>query len=230
MSMKRLIFKGILAMLLSATALPVYSAEVESEDTMKMSVMETPETMRYHERLMKRQQRWDRLIPNLFILQYAGDIGMFSAGIGWDYGSSNQWETHLALGYLPSHQKYHYYWTFTLREVYLPWNVKIRNNWQFKPLAVSLAVNSMLSGEFWTSEPDRYPSGYYGFSSKLRFQLGLGQRISWSIPEHHRFLSQKIAFYYEIVTCDLYVRQKILNKKIPFKDIFALGLGFVYTI
>ncbi len=184
----------------------------------------------YHERLLRRQQRWEKLIPNLFTLQYAGDIGMFSAGFGWDYGPKNKWETHIMFGYLPPRRNYQHYWTFTLREIYNPWNIRLDRCWSLKPLSVNLSVNSILHSDFWTSEPDRYPSGYYGFSSRVRFHLGLGQRLSFHIPEEHRYLSRKISVYYEVSTCDLYVRQKFLNKSIPLKDIIALAVGVIYTI
>lgn len=228
--MRQLSFKHALMIALLSLLLPTVARADAPEDTIKMPIMETPVTTRYHQRLAKRQEHWNRLIPSLFILQYAGDIGMLAGGLGWDYGRSNQWETHLTFGYIPPHQHYKHYWTFTLREMFLPWNLRFGKSWSVRPLSISLAANSMLDGDFWSSEPERYPRGYYQFSSKIRFQLGLGQRISWAIPEKHRFLSQQISLYYEIVTCDLYVRQKFLSKKIPLKDIIAIGIGVIYTI
>ncbi len=184
----------------------------------------------YYNRLKKRAEMWNRLIPNMFTLQYAGGIGMLSGGIGWDYGSSNQWETHLLLGYLPKRYHYHHYWTFTLREIYSPWSIDIKNRWNITPLSISLSVNSILHGDFWTSQPERYPDGYYWFSTKIRFHLGLGQHFSFNIPEEKRLLGRRISVYYEISTCDLYVRQKILNSYIPLKDIITIGIGLIYTI
>lgn len=99
-----------------------------------------------------------------------------------------------------------------------------------RPLTVSLSLNSIIHGDFWASEPDRYPHGYYGFSSRLRFHLGVGQRFSFDIPRSLRFLSSSISVYYELSTCDLYVRQKILNSSIPLRDILVLGIGAVWAI
>ncbi len=155
---------------------------------------------------------------------------MFSAGIGWDYGSSDQWETHLLLGFTPKRYNYQTYWTLTLREYYNPWKINIGQHFSLKPLSVNLSINSILHKDFWMSEPDRYPHGYYGFSSRMRFQLGVGQRFTFNIPEYRRFLSSSISFYYEVSTCDLYLRQKFLNKSIPLKDIFTIGVGMLYKI
>lgn len=186
---------------------------------------------RYEQRLQKRLDRWKRLIPNMFTLQYAGGAGMFSAGVGWDYGSGDQWETHLTLGFLPKEYNRSVYWTLTLKENYLPWRVNLgRSPLELRPLCVTLGLNSILHSDFWTSEPDRYPGGYYGFSSRVRIFLGLGQRLTLNIPYNRRRLGKQLSLYYEISTCDLYVRQKFLNSSIPLKDIITIGVGAVYTI
>lgn len=186
---------------------------------------------RYEQRLYTRAVRWHRLIPNLMSVQFAGGTGMFSAGIGWDYGKNNHWETHLLLGFLPRQNHSDAYATLTLSEKYLPWRIGLRNSpVEINPLVVSLGINSILHGDFWMSEPDRYPKGYYGFSSRIRFQFGIGQRFSLNIPRERRYLSSKLSVYYEISTCDLYMRQKFLNRQIPLKDIFILGIGAMYTI
>lgn len=193
----------------------------------------TPDSIQkleYENRLLRREARWIKLLPNIYTLQYAGDVGMFSLGVGWDYGRDDRWETHLQLGFTPKRYKYHTYWTLTLREIYNPWTLKANSTWRFKPLSVNLAINSILHHDFWAQQPDRYPKGYYGFSSRIRFHLGLGQRITVTIPENRRRFSSALSLYYEVSTCDLYVRQKILNKSIPIKDIIALGVGLQWTI
>lgn len=122
---------------------------------------------RYHKRLERRQEVWNRLIPTVFPLQYAGGMGMFSAGIGWDYGRDNKFETHLMIGFLPKRYNSSAYATMTLREEYLPWRIRIASTpFEVRPLSVSLAMNTIFSSDFWTSEPDRYPSGYYAFASR----------------------------------------------------------------
>lgn len=40
----------------------------------------------------------------------------------------------------------------------------------------------------------------------------------------------RISLYYEISTCDLYVRQKIMSHNIPLRDIFCFAVGLQYTI
>lgn len=240
MNLSRLISKYlIVAVFFVALSHPVHSDADEIKcDSLTQSV--SPDSIEiekmnqkiagYERRLASREERWKRLIPNMFTLQYAGGIGMISAGCGWDYGRSVQWETHMLFGFIPRRYVYPAYWTFTLRESYVPWRIRFDSRWSIRPLTVSLSVNSMLHGDFWTSEPDRYPKGYYGFSSRVRFHLGFGQRVTFTIPEHRRIIGKEISLYYEISTCDLYVRQKVLNSKIPLKDIIIIGIGAIYTI
>lgn len=185
---------------------------------------------KYEQRLERREKMWQKLIPNLYMMQYGGGIANISAGFGWDYGRSNQWETHILLGFVPKKDSHSHYWTFNLRQSYIPWSIPIKQIIQFKPITTSLLVNSILHNDFWMSEPDRYPHGYYGFSSRMRFHLAVGQRWTFVIPRNKRLISSQLSLYYELSTCDLYVRQKFLNSTIPLKDILSLGFGFIFTI
>lgn len=207
-----------------AVSVPLQAQSVAMEsDSVKAS--------KYEQRLTRGKEFWQRLAPNLYSVQFAGGMGMFSAGVGWDYGSSDQWETHLSVGFLPNRYGNPVYWTATLKENYMPWRVAIGHSpIELRPLCVALGLNSILHGDFWTSEPDRYPGGYYGFSSRLRFILGVGQRLTVNIPYERRRLGRQLSVYYEVSTCDLYVRQKVLCGSIPLKDIITIGIGVIYTI
>lgn len=51
----------------------------------------------YDHRVHRYRQRWSNLIPTQHVLQFAGNMGLASIGVGWDYGKRRQWETHLLL-------------------------------------------------------------------------------------------------------------------------------------
>ena len=78
--------------------------------------------------------------------------------------------------------------------------------------------------------PDRYPSGYYSFSSKIRFHIGLGQKIQFSNLQRRSHWFKDVGFYYEVSSSDMYIFQKIRNKSIPLGDIICLAVGIQYTI
>lgn len=188
------------------------------------------EAYRHHvERL---QNRWTSLIPNQFVIQNAGNMGVLSVGSGWGYGHGH-WETHLLFGYIPKYQSTRGKLTMTLKENYIPWKVRLSASqdtsdhvWSLNPLTASIYVNSVYGHEFWKSQPGRYPDNYYEFmSTKFRLNVAFGQRITWDIPRNRRKYAKSISLFYEVSSCDLYIRAKFQNSSIPLKDIVGLSIG-----
>lgn len=185
----------------------------------------------YQQRLEKTRTFWDHLIPSHSKIQYAGGIGLLSAGLGWDYGRSNQWETDVMLGFVPSYSTDKAKMTFTLKQSYLPWNSQpVNEKFTFDPLSVGLAVNTVFDNEFWITEPDKYPSRYYGFSTKLRLWLHLGQCITLHIPEEKRFMAKSITAFYEVSSCDLYMVSAFTNSHLKPNDYLRLAVGLKFQI
>ena len=58
------------------------------------------EDLLYERSAQRYQSAWAKLIPRYSKLQFAGSIGMFSIGTGWDYYHGH-WETDLLLGFVP---------------------------------------------------------------------------------------------------------------------------------
>lgn len=183
-----------------------------------------------------RQRHWASLIPNQFVAQNAGNMGILSAGVGWGYGHRH-WETHLLWGYIPKHQSTRGKLTMTLKENYIPWSLRLsapqdastdflKRGWTLSPFTASLYLNSVFGHEFWKSQPGRYPDKYYEFmSTKFRLNAAIGQRITWDIPRNRRKYAKSISLFYEVSSCDLYIRAKFQDSSIPLKDIIGLSLG-----
>ena len=126
---------------------------------------------KYDNRVHKYKQRWEKLIPTQTKIQYAGGMGLLSAGIGWDYGKHSQWESDVFLGFIPKYDSKRAKTTITLKQSYIPWSLNIKNGFSIEPLSCGLYFNSVFGDEFWVREPDRYPKGYYGFSTKIRTHI-----------------------------------------------------------
>ena len=95
-------------------------------------------------------------------------MGLLSWGIGWDYGKRGQWETDLLLGFIPRYSSKHFKMTMTLKQNYIPWSIWLGKDFSLEPLTTGIYFNTVFSDDFWTSEPERYPRGYYGFSTRIR--------------------------------------------------------------
>lgn len=209
----------LFSLCLICLCLPVRAqhAETERQDS-------TP--TRYMKMTERRMAAWQRLIPDHYKAQFAGSIGMVAAGPGWTYGKKLQWETDLLFGFLPKFESEHNKLVFTVKQSYVPWRMRIgKSAWVVQPLSCSLFLSSVLNEKFWTREPDRYPKGYYGFSTRIRANLSLGQRIMFDIPDVSDWLVQDISVYYELGACDTDLCTFFGDRSIKFKQILSLALG-----
>ncbi len=178
-------------------------------------------------RIERYKKGWSRLIPHYEKIQYAGSMGLISLGCGWDYGKREQWETDIFLGYLPRFDGDRGHVTITLKENYIPWRINIpESRFRVEPFTVSLYMNKIFGREFWTKEPDKYPDGYYGLATNTRFNLAFGQRVDFKIKPVT--LSDRVTFYYEFATNDLYIISYFTNKYLRLTDIFSLSLGLKF--
>lgn len=180
---------------------------------------------RYDKRVHKYRQTWEKLIPTHTKIQFAGDMGLLSFGTGWDYGKKNQWETDVFFGFIPKYSSNDLKMTFTLKQNYMPWSIELGKNFSTEPLACGLYLNTIFNDDFWTREPKRYPKGYYGFSTKIRTHIFLGQRLTYDIIHDKRITAKSITFFYEISTCDLYVISAFGNSYLRPRDYLRLSFG-----
>ncbi|WP_294617552.1 hypothetical protein [uncultured Bacteroides sp.] len=196
------------------------------QQTSDSVVTGTVRPSRYDRRVHRYRKQWDALIPTHTKLQFAGNMGLLSFGTGWDYGKRNQWETDVFLGILPKYQSDCAKLTFTLKQNYIPWSLQIKESrFSAEPLACGMYFNTVFGDDFWVNEPDRYPKGYYGFSSKVRIHAFLGQRITYDIDPHRRFTAKALTLFYELSTCDLYIVSAFTNKYLKPKDYLSLSFG-----
>ena len=185
---------------------------------------------RYEKRVNRYVSRWNRFIPNQAVLQYAGSIGLINAGFGWHYGRNKSWETELLVGVLPKYHSASAHFTFTAKERFTPWHCHINPRWTIEPLTTGVFFNTISGEDFWRRQPSRYPKNYYWFSTKVRTNIFIGQRVRFRIPDHRRFMHQYISLYYEISTCDLYLASKFNNKSFPWRETLSLAIGLKWDI
>lgn len=190
----------------------------------------------YEQHMQRMKNNWASLIPTHFVIQNAGNMGVFSVGLGWSYGKRHQWETDLLFGYIPKHDSSRGKLTSTIKGNYIPWSICMnphgdwttKGKWNFEPLTTSLYINTVYGHEFWKTQPGRYPDKYYEFmSTKFRLNIAIGQRLTLVIPKNKRRLHNRVSLFYEVGTCDLYVRS-MFQTNIPLKDILGLSIGLKF--
>lgn len=183
----------------------------------------------YGKRIENYHSSWNKLIPRYSKIHFAGSMGLLSFGLGWNY--AKHWETDLFLGFVPKYTTDRAKITFTLKQNYIPWNIKFKKSeFSIDPLSCGLYVNTVFGNDFWTKEPGKYPSGYYNFSTRIRFNIFIGQRITYHIKDSKRFFAKSITAYYELHTSDLYLVSAAGNRYLKPSDYLGLSLGLKFQI
>lgn len=185
---------------------------------------------RYDRRAYRYRAVWNSLIPTQIVSQYAGNMGMISLGVGWDYGRRRQFETNLLFGYLPKFNSSGSKMTMTLKENFIPWRLPVGDDFNFEPLSCGIYINTVFGEEFWGRQPKRYPDNYYFFSTKVRVNVFVGQRFSVVVPHNRRKFIKGLTAFYEVSTCDLYVRAMVLDHNVSLWDIVGLSLGLKFQV
>lgn len=186
---------------------------------------------KYVQRIHRYHSAWQSLIPTQFIIQNAGNMGVVSLGVGWEYGRHNQWETHWLIGYIPKFKSNRGKMTMTVKETFIPWRCRLGKDWSIEPLTAGLYLNDVFGHEFWKSQPNRYPDKYYEFmSTKFRLNAFLGERFTRTVPNNRRKFIKSISAFYELSTCDLYIRAMFQDRDVHLTDIVGLSLGLKLQI
>lgn len=174
---------------------------------------------------------WDRLVPQYLKVQYAGSIGLVSIGTGWDYGRHDRWETDLLVGFTPKYEDMRIKVTLTLRQQFTPWSLPLKRapRWSVEPLTCGLFMSTTLDNRFWTQEPGRYPNSYYNFSTKVRFNLFLGQQVTVSLA-NRKALHRAVSFYYQLSISELNLVSAWGNSYLRPSDYLSLAFGLKFHL
>ena len=165
----------------------------------------------------------EKLAPKYTKIQYAGSMGIFSMGGGWLYGK-NHWETDILAGYVPTESQRPSLFTLTFKQNYIPWSIDLSKRVSVEPLITGFYINTILNDkELWTSNPDRYPKGYYWHSERFRFNIFVGQRLKFNLNNKH--VIKSASAFYEISTCDLYIIKIFTDNYLKPKDYISLSVG-----
>jgi len=219
-----LIITALMAANIDANAMTWEPDDGLSDDTIYTSQPRRPS--KYDQRIHRYRKHWQALIPTQSVIQFAGNMGLVSIGTGWDYGKRRQWETQVLLGFIPKCKSARAKLCLTVKENYIPWSRQIGPDFFFEPLETGIYFNTVFGKEFWSSQPSRYPKGYYKFATKIRPNIFVGQRMTKRLKGENWFGARAVTGFYEISTNDLYVFEKIHNSSIRLSDIICLSVGF----
>ncbi|REJ81727.1 MAG: hypothetical protein DWQ44_11415 [Bacteroidetes bacterium] len=163
------------------------------------------------------------LLPHRVTAQFAGGIGMISAGPGYQV-LKNKISFDLLYGYVPEKFSLDPLHIFTLKISYEPFSIPVQKL-SFIPVQTGLYLSYTTGKEFFmknfTSSND-YPPNYYWFSTALRE----GFFISSAIRGESGKLNLKFESYFEISTNDAYLVSIVPNVgELGLEEILVFGTG-----
>lgn len=173
----------------------------------------------------RRREFWRSMTPDYSNIQFAGGMGMFSIGPGWDYGRKRQWETEFLIGFVPRFNGNRPTLTLTLKENYIPWRIALGEHFAFEPLETGLYFTFVTSKQFWGNEPKKYGGSYYKYTQDFRLNIFIGHRIKWEVGRNPRAPIKTLALYFETSTNDLYLISRVPNHTLSTWDILVFSTG-----
>ncbi|HON18843.1 MAG TPA: hypothetical protein PK990_06710 [Salinivirgaceae bacterium] len=165
-----------------------------------------------------------KIVPDFFHLQFAGDIGMISAGAGYQTSSK---KTHVSflMGFVP--KTYidfeNNLVTLNIAATYQPLMLYFRDvKMAFKPLILGSGISVSLGETYQRYNTPNYPKGYYWWPTNSRIIVTVGQSISVFQPS--RTISQ-IDLYSQLATNDLALYSYSVNTIVKMRHIFHFSFG-----
>jgi len=167
------------------------------------------------------------LIPDAAIVQYAGSIGYFSVGAGYEIFKNKRGNIDFHYGYVPASKGGELH-SLTAKFAYKPFEINLKNwgkIYPFNPgVFFSYTFHKDLPFKFNSSQ---YPSGYYYWSSALRPHISISNEIEFFTDKIWKNSGiKRISIYSEFNSNDYYLINYFQNlKAVSLSNIFQLGIG-----
>jgi hypothetical protein len=160
-------------------------------------------------------------VPDYVKVQFAGNIGLVSAGAGYQLFNKVLY-TELLYGFVPeSVSKSDEIHLITIKNTFPVFRKEIGNNFTISPIA-GFATTYEIGTNSFTTLPSIYPEGYY-VPNAFHFTLFGGAMV------HKDFKDSKmikgVDFYLEVGTVETYLWYLITSKEVSTSDVFSASIG-----
>lgn len=166
----------------------------------------------------KEKNKWYK--PDCFKIQYAGNIGFMSLGLGYTWWKNNA-QTDFIYGFVPYDEGEAIIHTFTCKNTFRIYKFNLLNKYNISPtLGFSLSIEP---GEnSYLDVPSKYPDGYYA-SNSFYACLNAGLKSNFIFKEERYFSSMDL--FCEINTLADYVYYNLKAQEDWENVILSLALG-----
>jgi hypothetical protein len=167
-----------------------------------------------------RIKRW--YVPHYLPVQFAGNIGFLSTGVGYTSNNGN-YQLSLLYGYAPRAIAGAEIHTIAAKNVFPLSHYAMKNNQTLIPY-IGLGLIAEVGGNSFFRQPDHYPEGYYDFPKNLHVIAYGGAKVQ-RLFRDERGIFHGVEFFAEVGTVDIYLWYKAMSNQIKFHQVFSLALG-----
>jgi hypothetical protein len=161
-------------------------------------------------------------VPRYIPVQFAGNIGLFSTGLGYTSNHDN-FHLNILYGYVPASVALTDVHTITFKNIFPITRCPLRHNQTLIPY-LGLGLSIEVGGISFLRMPEHYPDSYYDFPKNLHV-LGFGGVSTRHLFTNDARFLKGLEFYAEAGSVDLYLWYKTISRQIRLRNIFSLALG-----
>lgn len=173
--------------------------------------------------LASQGQEKQPIVPDFAALQFAGSIGVVSAGFGYEvFGNNVRFSLHY--GRVPVRHGGNIH-VFASKLTYVPLIATVSNRAVIHPLDIGLMASWHAGDDIKSRWPEyQYPRGYYWWHPSLRFHLLTETSIRYDLPGEQ--MVKSVTGYVELNANDLYIISFAQNAgSVSLTDIVKTGIG-----
>jgi hypothetical protein len=159
--------------------------------------------------------------PDYIPLQYAGNIGWLSAGIGYRARKDN-YQISLVYGYAPPSVSGLHIHMITAKNIIHLYKLRLREKDTLIPYG-AVGVNLEIGGESFFMLPSNMPEKYYHFPKSLHCIPATG--VKWRRQSNRLKGFSGIEFFVELSTVDVLVFYKATSENISLQQILSTSFG-----
>ncbi|WP_282073045.1 hypothetical protein [Polaribacter atrinae] len=160
-------------------------------------------------------------VPDYVKTQFAGNIGLFSVGAGYQLFDKVLY-SELLYGFVPkSASKAENIHLITIKNTFPIYRKKIGENLTITPIA-GVATTLDIGTTTFTTLPSLYPDGYY-VPTAFHFTFFGGVMVHKDFKKSKTF--KGVDFYAELGTVETYLWYAIATKEVNLIDVFSTSIG-----
>jgi hypothetical protein len=167
------------------------------------------------------QSHWS--VPDFGVVQYAGSIGYFSGGLGYNVLKSKA-RFSIHYGFVPVNRGGPLQ-VLSTKLIFVPVRLTIWNRVRMNPFDIGLMASYHYGSKMETRWPEGvHPKGYYWWHPALRGHLVMESSVTYEFKKDQRFTS--ITGYVEFNTNELYFLSFVQNiNSVKITDVVKVGTG-----